>query len=162
MSMLRFDPFRDLDRLAGDLLGATRVPRMVPMDAYRAGDRYLVHLDLPGVDPDTLEVTAENNTLTVRGERKTAAPEDVEYVVCERPTGAFTRQMALGDGLDLDNVSADYRDGVLTVTIPVAEQAKPRRIAVGRGDTHEGHRVISGSTAESSRPVEAKRASAGV
>ena len=149
MSMLRFDPFRDFDRLAGDLLaGTTRVPRVAAMDAYRVGDRYLVQLDLPGVDPDSLEVTAENNTLTVRGERKATAPDGAQYLISERPTGEFSRQMVLGDGLDLEQVSADYSDGVLTVTIPVAEEAKPRKIAIGRGDMHGGHKVISGTATE--------------
>jgi HSP20 family protein len=146
MSTLRFDPFRDLDRLAGDWfnLGGLRAPRWAPMDAYRAGDTYVVHFDLPGISADSLEVTAENNTLTVRAERRPAAPDGAEYVVSERPMGSFSRQMVLGDGLDLEKVSADYRDGVLTVTIPVAEQAKPRRISIGRsgGD----HQVIEGSS----------------
>lgn len=143
MSTLRFDPFRDLDRLTADWLGGARTPRWAPMDAYRAGDHYLVHFDLPGIDADSLEVTAENNTLTVRAERRPAAPDGAEYVVSERPMGAFSRQMVLGDGLDLEKVSADYRDGVLTVTIPVAEQAKPRRISIDRstGD----HKVIEGA-----------------
>jgi HSP20 family protein len=143
MSSLRFDPFRDLDRLASDWLGGTRTPRWAPMDAYRAGDHYVVHFDLPGISEESLQVTAENNTLTVHAERRPAAPDGAEYVVSERPMCAFSRQMVLGDGLDLDGVSADYRDGVLTVTIPVAEQAKPRRITIGRGSS-EGRRVLEG------------------
>lgn len=145
MSTLRFDPFRDLDRLAGDWfnLGGPRTPRWAPMDAYRAGDTYQVHFDLPGIDEQSLEVTAENNTLTVRAERRPAAPEGAQYVVSERPMGAFSRQMVLGDGLDLENVSADYHDGVLSVTIPVAEQAKPRRISIGRG---ADQRALEGSS----------------
>jgi HSP20 family protein len=151
MSVMRFDPFRDFDRLASELLGSARTPRMMPMDGYRDGDRYVLHFDLPGVDPERLDVTAENNTLTVRAERAETAPKGVEYVISERPTGVFSRQMVLGDGLDLNQVSADYHDGVLTVTVPVAEQAKPRRIEIGhrasenRG-THEGHKVIAGSS----------------
>jgi HSP20 family protein len=143
MSSLRFDPFRDLDRLASDWLGAARTPRWAPMDAYRDGDRYVVHFDLPGIAEDSLQVTAENNTLTVHAERRPVAPEGAEYVVSERPMGAFSRQMVLGDGLDLDQVSADYRDGVLTVTIPVAEQAKPRQISIGRSGGE--HRILEGN-----------------
>lgn len=146
MSMLRFDPFRDLDRVAGELLNATRTPRLAPMDAYRAGEQYVVHLDLPGIEADSLEVTAENNTLTVRAQRRDLAPEGAQYAINERPVGTFTRQLVLGDGLDLENVAADYHDGVLSVTIPVAEQAKPRRIQISRRDTHDGHKVITGST----------------
>lgn len=146
MSLLRFDPFRDLDRVTNELFNTTRTPRLAPMDAYQADDAYVVHLDLPGIQEDSLEVTAENNTLTVRAERKDAAPSDAQFVISERPVGAFSRQLVLGDGLNLDAVSADYHDGVLTVTIPVAERAKPRRIAIGRGGTHEEHKVITGST----------------
>lgn len=146
MSMLRFDPFRDLDRLANEVFSGTRTPRVAPMDAYRHGDEYVVHLDLPGIDTESLEVTAENNTLTVRAERKETAPEGAQYVVSERVLGTFSRQMVLGDGLDLNHVSADYRDGVLTLTIPVAEQAKPRRIEVSRGGGQGEQRVIAGAT----------------
>lgn len=143
MSLLRFDPFRDLDRFANEVLAGARTPRLAPMDAYRSGDRYVVNLDLPGIDPDSLEVTAENNTLTVRAERRDTAPEGAQYVISERPIGSFNRQMVLGDGLDMEHVTADYHDGVLQVTIPVAEQAKPRQIKVGHGS---GHKVITGST----------------
>lgn len=138
---LAFDPlFRDLNRLATEMLGSSRVPQGMAMDAYRAGDHYTVEFDLPGINPDTLEVRAENNTLTVRAERATRAggesEEQVSYVTAERPRGTFSRQISLGDGLDLDNVSADYTDGVLTVTLPIAEKAKPRQIKVGHGGSH--------------------------
>lgn len=155
MSTLRFDPFRDLDRLASDWfsnLNGTRTPRWAPMDAYRSGDRYLVHFDLPGIDADSLEVTAENNTLTVRADRRPVTAEGAQYVVNERPMGTFSRQMVLGDGLDLEKVSADYHDGVLTVTIPVAEQARPRQISIARtsssGSVGTGgeHKVIEGAS----------------
>ncbi len=132
MTALRFDPFRELDRFANEVMGATRAPRLMPMDAYRHGESYVLHFDLPGADADSLDVTAERNTLTVRARRGIAAPEGAQYVVSERPTGEYTRQIVLGDGLDLENVKADYHDGVLTVTIPVAEQAKPKRIEIGR------------------------------
>ena len=142
---MTFDPlFRDLNRLTAEVFGNGRAPQLMPMDAYRRGDRYVVEFDLPGIDPDSLDVRAENKTLTVRAERR-APDAEASYGVDERPRGTFSRQLSLGDGLDLDNISADYTDGVLTVTLPVAEQAKPRRIEVGRGG---GRKVIdSGSAA---------------
>jgi len=145
--LLRFDPFRDFDRLAGEMLGAARTPTPMPMDCLRTGDRFLVRFDLPGIDAESLDVSAENNTLTVRAERRRHDPDDATYVVSERPAGTYSRQLVLGDGLAVDDIKAEYRDGVLTLTIPVAEQAKPRRIEITRSaDTHEGHKVISGST----------------
>ncbi|HEY3506418.1 MAG TPA: Hsp20/alpha crystallin family protein [Actinocatenispora sp.] len=142
MSMVRFDPFRELEQFANGWLDepAWR-SRWAAMDAFKAGDAYQVRLDLPGIDEDSLEVTAENNTLTVRARREVDAPKGAEFVMRERPVGTFTRQMVLGDGLDVENVSADYRKGVLTVTIPVAEHAKPRRIPIARADG-EDRKVI--------------------
>ncbi|MFC7342008.1 Hsp20/alpha crystallin family protein [Saccharopolyspora griseoalba] len=142
-----FDPlFRDLNRLATEVFGSSRVPQAMPMDAYRTGDHYVVEFDLPGIDPETLDVRAENNTLTVRGERRGRSGDEAEgevsFLASERPRGTFSRQLSLGDGLDVDNISADYTDGVLTVTLPVAEQAKPRQIKVGHGG---GRKVIESS-----------------
>jgi HSP20 family protein len=136
--LLRFDPFRDLDRLASEMVGASRVPQAMPMDCYRSGDTFYVHFDLPGMDADSLEVTAENNTLTVRAQRHPTAPEGATYLASERLSGVYSRQLVVGDGLNLEEIDADYRDGVLTLTIPVAEQAKPRRIEVARRDTGRG------------------------
>jgi len=150
--LLRFDPFRDLDRLTNELLGAPRVAQPMPMECYRQGDTFYLHFDLPGIDPQTLDVTAENNTLTVRAQRRRLGPDDAEYLVSERPTGSYARQLVLGDGLGLNNINAEYHDGVLTLTIPVAEQAKPRRIEVGRGRDSAtsigGQRTISGQSSE--------------
>lgn len=148
---LAFDPFfRDLNRMASEVFGSSRAPQTMAMDAYRDGENYVVEFDLPGIDADSLEVHAENNTLTVRAQRegrKAAARGEngtgVQYLTAERPRGTFSRQLSLGDGLDLDNVSADYTDGVLTLTLPVAEQAKPRKIEVGRG---RGQKTIKGTT----------------
>ncbi|CAM02933.1 Hsp20/alpha crystallin family protein [Saccharopolyspora erythraea] len=143
---LAFDPFfRDLNRLATEVLGSSRAPQAMAMDAYRDGENYVVEFDLPGIDPDSLQVDAENNTLTVRAERRArpAGEGEVSYLMTERPRGAFSRQLSLGTGLDLEHISADYTDGVLTVTLPVAERAKPRRIEVGHGG---GRRVIEGSS----------------
>jgi HSP20 family protein len=138
--MLQFDPFRDFSRLASEMLSGGRTPHAMPMDAYRLGDHYVVEFDLPGIDTDSLELTTENNTLTVRAERKTPArgseKGEPSYLTAERPRGVFTRQLVVGEGVDIDRIAADYRDGVLTVTLPVAEAAKPRRINVGRGETH--------------------------
>lgn len=149
--LLRFDPFRDLDRLASEMVGASRVPQAMPMDCYRSGDTFYVHFDLPGMDADSLEVTAENNTLTVRAQRHPSAPEGASYLASERPSGVYSRQLVVGDGLSLEAIDADYRDGVLTLTIPVAEQAKPRRIEIARGGAGRGqvgqsdqHRTING------------------
>lgn len=145
---LAFDPFfRDLDRWATGMLGRSRAPQAMPVDAYRDGENYVVEFDLPGIDPDSLEVKAENNTLTVRAERHGRlvgeGGSEVSYLINERPRGTFSRQLSLGEGLDLDRISADYTDGVLTVTLPVAERAKPRRIEVGHGS---GRKVVEGST----------------
>ncbi|RRO14325.1 Hsp20/alpha crystallin family protein [Saccharopolyspora rhizosphaerae] len=139
---MAFDPlFRDLNRLANEVFGSSRAPQAMPMDVFRTGDQYVVAFDLPGIDPDSLQVQAENGTLTVRAERKgmPAGDGDVSYISAERPRGTFSRQLSLGDGFDLDGVTADYTDGVLTVMLPVAEQAKPRQIKVGHGG---GQKVI--------------------
>lgn len=151
--MLRFDPFRDFDRLANQMLGSVRTPDLMPMDCYREGERYVLHFDLPGIDPDTLEVTTENNTLTVRAERPRIEGEGISYLVSERAAGTYSRQLVLGEGLDTDQVYAQYRDGVLTVTIPVAEQAKPRRVQINRGERRGvgggESKVITGEVSDS-------------
>jgi HSP20 family protein len=151
MQALRFDPFRDFDRLAAEVFGTARTPSLMPMDCLRSGEQFVVRFDLPGIDADSLEVSAENNTLTVRAERRRHDPEGSTYLVSERPSGLYSRQLVLGDGLAVDNIRADYRDGVLTLTIPVAEQAKPRKIEISRAEatavrSHEGHKVITGET----------------
>lgn len=136
--MLRFDPFRDLDRLTEQLLGTpagtARSPRFMPMDLYRSGDAYVLLADLPGVDPASVDVHVDNGTLTLRAERAWPADQaGVEWIASERFTGTFLRQLALGDGVDAERITATYDNGVLTVTIPVAEKARPRRIEVGAG-----------------------------
>jgi HSP20 family protein len=130
MSVLRFDPFRDFDRLVAEQVAGLRAPRSVPMDAYRRGDQLLVHLDLPGVDPDAIELTVEQNVLTIKAERRFEPEEGDELVISERPQGTFTRQLLLGESLDTDRLEADYDQGVLTLRIPVAEAAKPRRVEI--------------------------------
>ncbi len=132
--LMRTDPFREFDRLAQQVFGSTR-PAAMQMDAYRAGDDFIVHFDLPGIDPETIDLDVERNVLNVRAERRGPAPEDAEMIVSERPTGTFTRQLFLGDTLDTEHIDASYDAGVLTLRIPVAEQAKPRRIQISGGGT---------------------------
>lgn len=142
--LMRFDPLRDADRLAQELLAgrAGGAPRGIPMDAYRRGDRFFVHLDLPGVDPDSIDLTAEQSALTISAERQFESDEGDELLISERPQGTFTRQLLLGDNLDVDRIDAGYENGVLTLEIPVSERAKPRRIEVtsqgGERKTIEG------------------------
>src|SRR5438105_4999557 len=131
--LLRWDPFRELDRLT-DQAWRPVAFRGVPMDAYRRGDHFYVHLDLPGVDPGSIDLTVEKDVLTVKAERTFQPAEGDELVVNERPTGTFTRQLFLGETLDADRVDAGYDKGVLTITIPVAEAAKPRKVTIGSGD----------------------------
>ncbi|MEU6682612.1 Hsp20/alpha crystallin family protein [Streptomyces sp. NPDC046832] len=134
--LMRTDPFRELDRLTQQVFGPnTTRPTAMAMDAYRSGDDFFVHFDLPGVDPETIELDVERNVLNVRAERRSPAPEGAEPLVAERPTGTFTRQLFLGDTLDTERIDASYETGVLTLRIPVAEQAKPRRIQISGGDT---------------------------
>jgi HSP20 family protein len=145
MSVMRFYPFREFDRLAEQMLGGGLRgggPRSFPMDAYRRGDRFFVHLDLPGVDPDSIELTCEQNVLTVRAERRFASEEGDELIVSERPQGVFSRQLFLSNALDSDAIEANYDGGVRTRELPVAEQAKPRRIEIGRSG---GPKTIEGS-----------------
>ncbi len=129
--VMRFDPFRDIDRLTQQITGAMRYQATsIPMDAYRRGDTVFVHFDLPGADPSSIDIRVEQNALTVRAERFFEEREGDEALVRERPEGAFSRQMFLGQHLDLERIQASYDHGVLTLTIPVAETAKPRRIEV--------------------------------
>lgn len=128
--LMRTDPFRELDRLTQEMFGTRTRPAPMPMDAYRLGDRYIVMFDLPGVDASTIDLTIEKNLMTVSAERKSQMPQDAQVVASERPQGTFSRQLFLGESLDTDRVEASYSNGVLTVTIPVAEQAKPRRVEV--------------------------------
>lgn len=133
--LMRTDPFRDFDRIAQQFLngvGTVSRPAVMPMDAWREGEHFLVEFDLPGIDPNSVDVDVERNVLTVRAERPAPA-ESGEYLASERPRGVFSRQVILGDNLDTDKIEATYHDGVLRLTIPVAEQAKPRKIAIQTG-----------------------------
>ena len=124
------DPFRQFDRLAQQVLGTVARPAAMPMDAWREGDEYVAAFDLPGVDVDSVDLDVGQNVLTVRAERKDPAGEDTELFAAERPRGVFSRQLVLGESLNTENVKASYNGGVLTVRIPVTEQAKPRKIEI--------------------------------
>ena len=128
------DPFRDLDRLTQQLMGTTNRPAVMPMDAWREGDRFVIEFDLPGVSADSIDLDVERNVLTVRAER-VARNGDWEPLASERPRGAFSRQLVLGDNLDLERIEAGYTDGVLRLVVPVAEKAKPRKIEIARSST---------------------------
>jgi HSP20 family protein len=128
--LMRTDPFRDLDRLAQQIVGTPSRPAAMPIDAFRNGDEFVVLFDLPGVAADSIDLTVEQNVLTVHAVRNRAGDGDVEMVVAERPQGTFSRQLFLGQTLDTDHVEAEYRDGVLKLRIPVAERAKPRKVDI--------------------------------
>jgi HSP20 family protein len=149
MAVIRFDPLRDpFERLFSMAATGTRAPLGMPMDVYRAEDgSYQVEADLPGVDPDSVEVTVEHGTLTIRAERTPHYGESEQVIAAERPQGSFTRQLSLGEGVDADNLTARYTDGVLHITIPVSPKTQARRIEIARSPG--GSRTISGSTAES-------------
>jgi HSP20 family protein len=150
--LMRFDPFREADRLLaafGQDAPRTR-PAAMPMDAYRDGDEFVVHFDLPGVDPERVDLTVEKNVLTVRAERTWQPTEGQEVLVAERPQGSFTRQLFLGESLDSENIQAAYEHGVLTLRLPVAQQAKPRKVQITSTDT--GQRTIEASASESREP----------
>ena len=131
--LMRFDPFRELDRLAQQTVGTGRPPVMA-MDAYRHDDSFVVHFDLPGVDASSIDLTVEKNVLTVSAERRWQPTNGDEIVVTERPQGAFSRQLFLGEGLDPEHIEASYDNGVLTVSVPVAERAKPRKVEISSGN----------------------------
>ena len=139
--LMRTDPFREFDRLSQQFFGSQAPgtwsrPTAMPMDAYRQGDQYVVSFDLPGVSPDAIELDVERNVLTVKAERRPLElGEGVEMQVAERPLGVFSRQLFLGDTLDADRIEASYETGVLTLKIPIAEQAKPRKIAISAADS---------------------------
>lgn len=130
--LMRTDPFRELDRLTQQMFGTDGTmarPSVMPMDAWRDGDTFHVEFDLPGIDPDSIDLDVERNVVTVKAERPTRA-SDAELIAAERPRGIFSRQLVLGDNLDTERITAGYEAGVLTLQIPVAEQAKPRKIAI--------------------------------
>lgn len=128
--LVRTDPFRQFDRLAEQVFGTVARPAAMPMDAWRDGHDFVVEFDLPGIEPDSIDLDVERNVLTVRAERKPSTGPEVELVASERPRGVFSRQVILGDTLDPERIEAAYNSGVLRLTIPIAEKAKPRKIAI--------------------------------
>jgi len=150
--LMRTDPFRELDRLAQQALGTPARPAAMPIDAYRDGEVFVVQFDLPGVDPASIDLTIEKNVLTVHAQRARSANEGVEMLVAERPQGTFSRQLFLGESLDPDRIDANYADGVLTLQIPVAERAKPRRVPINLTD--RGQTAIN-TNAEERAPANA-------
>jgi HSP20 family protein len=138
--LMRTDPFRELDRLAQQVLGTTAHPAAMPMDAWREDQEFVVAFDLPGVSPDSVDLDIERNVLTVKAQRPEPAGKDIEMIASERPRGTFSRQLILGDTLDAENVKATYDGGVLTLRIPVAEKAKPRKIEI---ETKESKQQIA-------------------
>lgn len=139
--LLRWDPFRDIDRTFDEIVGRANTPSpALPFDAVRRGDAVVISVDLPGVSADAIDLTVERNVLTLRAERHAEHREGDDVLASERRFGSFTRQLFLGDNLDTSTISADHRDGVLTITIPVAETAKPRKVAVG-GSSVEAHAI---------------------
>jgi len=134
--LMRTDPFRELDRFAQQAFGTTARPAVMPMDAWQEGDEFMVELDLPGVDVDSVNIDVEANVLTVRAERPRAR-QDSEMLAAERPRGVFQRQLILGDSLDIERVQASYNAGVLALRIPIAEKAKPRRIEISNGTSSD-------------------------
>jgi HSP20 family protein len=138
--LMRTDPFRELDRLAQQVLGTSARPAAMPMDAWREDQEFVVAFDLPGVNPESIDLDVERNVLTVKAERPDPAGKDVELIASERPRGVFSRQLILGDTLDAEHVKAAYDGGVLTLRIPVTEKAKPRKIEI---ETKEAQHQIA-------------------
>ncbi len=148
-TLMRFDPFRELDRLSEQVIAGARAPRTLPMTACRRGDEMLVWLDVPGVDPADVDVTVERNVVNIHAERRAPLRDDDEILIDERPYGEYTRQLFLGDNMDSSRVVAHLDAGVLSLTIPVAEQSKPRQVHIDAAEPQQAS-VGSGSEAQSS------------
>lgn len=144
MTLMRFDPFRDLDRFSERLLGGSGATRTMPLEAFRRGDQFIVGVDLPGVAPSDVDVTVERNVVNIRAARRPLRQEGDEVIVDERPHGEFSRQLFLGDNLDTAKMAAEFDQGVLRLTIPVAESSKPRRIEIS-ADSASREQVATGS-----------------
>ncbi|MGW4092499.1 Hsp20/alpha crystallin family protein [Nocardia sp. NPDC004750] len=134
--LMRTDPFRDVERWTQQVFGTAAGPAVLPMDAWREGDQFVVEIDAPGIDHDSLDLNVERDVVTVRA-RRPELDADREMLATERPRGEFSRRLFLGDDLDLDQVRADYADGVLRLRIPLADRPEPRKIEVGRGNGHK-------------------------
>jgi HSP20 family protein len=141
--LMRTDPFRELDRLTEQVFGTTTRPAVMPMDAWRHGDEFIVEFDLPGVRPEDIDLDIERNVLTVKAERPTTDDQDTELIAAERPRGVFSRQLFLGDNLDIDRVQADYNAGVLRLRVPVVEQARSRKVEISSKGAGSGERELT-------------------
>ena len=151
MSVYRFDPFGDpwqMDRLAKQLMSGTRTPLGMPLDVWQTDDGFHVCLDLPGVDPESVDITTERNILTIKAERRPEYQEGDNVVIAERPQGSFTRQLQLSDALDTDKIEASYGDGVLHLDIPMAQVARPRRVQVRTDSSGQRRVTVEGETVE--------------
>jgi HSP20 family protein len=153
VSVLRFDPFgdpfRQMDRLTSQLLSGTRTPMGMPMDVWQTDDGFHVCLDLPGVDPDSVDITTERNTLTIKAERRAEYEDGQNVLIAERPQGTFTRQLQLGESVDTENIQASYSDGVLHLTLPMAQAAQPRRVQVRTEGSGQHQVTVEGEAEES-------------
>jgi HSP20 family protein len=142
---MTFDPFAELDRLAGSLLGTSQGPKFMPVDLYRDGDKYVLNADMPGLDPGSVDIDVDGQLLTIRaGRTAEAAQDDVSWLANERPFGSYLRQFSLGEGIDAENIAAHYDNGVLSILLPVVERAKPRKIEVHSGAPQQQHSVTAG------------------
>jgi HSP20 family protein len=140
---MTFDPFAELDRLAGSLLSTRANLRTMPVDLYRDADRYVLNADLPGVDPGSVDVDVDGQLLTIRAQRTAGAVEGAKWLSQERPTGGFLRQFSIGEGVDTAGISASYDNGVLSVILPVSERAKPRKVEVQNASGEQQHAIAS-------------------
>jgi len=158
MTLMRFDPFRDLDRLTEQVFsGGRSMMRAMPMDAYRRGDQFFVHLDIPGCGEDDVDLTVERNVVSVRAERRSPRQEGDEVIVDERLQGTFSRQLFLGENLDSGRLTAEYERGVLTIAIPVAEESKPRRVQIAGGQ-QETQQISTSTTDQSGQKASGSEA----
>jgi HSP20 family protein len=142
---MSFDPFSEMDRLAGTLLGVRQGPRFMPVDLYRDGDQYVLNADLPGIDPGSVDLDVDGQVLTIRAQRTAASNEGAKWLSQERPAGSYLRQFSLGEGIDPEHISATYDNGVLSVVLPVSEKAKPRKIEIvsGGSDAEKKQQIAS-------------------
>ncbi|MGN6426203.1 Hsp20/alpha crystallin family protein [uncultured Leifsonia sp.] len=139
---MSFDPFSQLDRIAQSVFDTSHQPRVMPVDLFREGDKYLLNADLPGVDPGSIDVDVDGHLLTIRAQRSAASRENSRWLLQERPFGAYLRQFTIGEDVEADGISASYDNGVLSVIIPIAERAKPRKIVV-ESSRHSGAKEVT-------------------
>jgi HSP20 family protein len=157
----RMDPFREMERWFDQALATSQTAAAMPMDLFRTGDHYVIRVDLPGADPGSIDVSVDDRMLIIRGQRTAMDDSGVQWLVQERPSGTFARQIALGRGVSLDNISATYADGVLSLSIPVAADAKPRRIDVAHASSGSAQSVTAGDKGSSVDADDRKDVSSG-